>query len=84
MRPAEPSWAQVPCTVSAADGSEQTIEWLMRHSESGWRIAGLIMHSGKSSELLSLENKADVDAIVKSRGGEPADTVRLVSATDEE
>ena len=76
--------AQVPCTVKAADGPERKIEWLMRHTQSGWRIAGLIMQSGESSELLSLENKADVESIVKSRGGESSDTVRLVSATDEE
>lgn len=75
--------AQVPCSVRGDDGSERQIQWLMRQGESGWRIAGLIMPSGKSSELLSLESKADVASIVKSRTESP-DTVRLVSATDEE
>ena len=75
--------AQVPCTVTGSKGAKQEIQWMMRHSESGWRVVGLIVASGDTSELLSFENKADVAAVVKSRG-DSADSVRLVSGTDEE
>jgi len=75
--------AQVPCIVTGAKGAKRQIQWLMRHEESGWRVSGLIVESAKTSELLSFESKADVAAVVKSRG-ESADSVRLVSATDDE
>lgn len=77
--------AQVGCTVTEKDKSKQEIVWLMRRGESGWRIAGLIVDTGKSQEFLSLENRADVNAIIASKGGAPkSDDVRLVSGTDDE
>ncbi len=77
--------AQVPCTVTEKDGSKQTLTWMMRRGESGWRIAGLILDSDKSPELLSLETKADVLAIMGTRSDlQTTDSIRLVSGTDEE
>jgi len=77
--------AQVPCTVTEKDGSKQTLTWMMRRSESGWRISGLIINNDKTPEFLSLENKADVASIMGSRGGQQASgSVRQVSATDDE
>ncbi len=77
--------AQVPCTVTEKDGTSQSLQWMMRRGESGWRIAGLIIESGGSTEFLSLENKADVAAIVKSRGGDVTTTkdIGLVSHESE-
>jgi len=89
--------AQVPCTVTEKDGKKQSLLWMMRRSDSGWRIAGLIVDTGKSQEFLSLENKADVAAIMGAKGVSPepskvipatdaseAAVIRQVSATDEE
>lgn len=77
--------AHVACKVTAKDGSQNTMSWLMRRGDSGWRVAGLIVGSGKSMEFLSLENPADVASIVGSKGGNSAaDEVRLVSGTDDE
>lgn len=77
--------AQVPCTVTEKDGSTQTLTWMMRRGESGWRIAGLILDGDKSPELLSLENKADVASIMGSESASSeASIVRQVSATDDE
>lgn len=92
--------AQVPCSVKEKDGDKQSLVWMMRRNESGWRIAGLIVNSGKSQELLSFENKADVAAIMGAKGGKggsAADAkvnptagvsenaeIRQVSATDDE
>jgi len=89
--------AQVPCTVTEKNGQKQSLLWMMRRSESGWRIAGLIVNSGKSQELLSLENRADVAAIMGAQGGSAKSAtvaesntgsqqakIRQVSATDDE
>jgi hypothetical protein len=73
--------AQVPCTVTEKNGKQQTLTWMMRRGDSGWRIAGLILNSGKSPEFLSLENKADVAAMM---GPAESGTVRQVSATSDE
>lgn len=82
--------AQVPCTSTSKDGTSQSIQWLMRRGDSGWRIAGLIVDSGSTQELLSLESVADVASIVGSETGgsgmEQSDSgsIRLVSGTDED
>ena len=90
--------AQVPCIVTEKDGKVQTLYWMMRRAESGWRIAGLIVNPGESQELLSLENRSDVAAIMTAKGGpapeadkvEPkavtteSDQIRQVSGTDDE
>lgn len=77
--------AQVPCTILEKDGSKQELTWMMRRGESGWRIAGLIVQTQKAPEFLSLENKADVSAIMRANQGEVVTTdVRQVSATDDE
>lgn len=90
--------AQVSCTVTEKDGKSQTLSWMMRRSESGWRIAGLIVNAGESQEFLSLENRSDVAAIMSAKGGAAPETdksnsiadtngagqIRQVSATDDE
>ncbi|QEG20689.1 ABC transporter substrate-binding protein [Mariniblastus fucicola] len=77
--------AQVPCTVVEKDGSKQSLLWMMRRGDSGWRIAGLIVETGESQEFLSLENRADVAAIMASQGGSSSEgNIRQVSATDDE
>lgn len=73
--------AQVPCDIIEKDGSTQKMTWMMRRGEAGWRIAGLIVESGKGPEFLSLENRADVASITGTVN--PSD-VRLVSTTDDE
>ncbi len=84
--------AQVPCTIVEKDGASQTLTWMMRRGESGWRIAGLVLESDKSPELLSLENKADVLQMIGSENETQTAAVdpvtegevRLVSGTDDE
>ena len=78
--------AQVSCTVTEKNGKQQTLTWMMRRGDSGWRVAGLILNSEKSPEFLSLENKADVAAIMGSSGSTTSSTgsVRQVSATSDE
>ena len=73
--------AQVPCTVTEKDGEKQSLLWMMRRGESGWRISGLIVDTGKSQELLSLENRADVAAIMGAKGGS-AEPSAVISSTD--
>lgn len=76
--------AQVPCSVTESNGDSQSLTWMMRRSESGWRIAGLIVNSGESQELLSFENKSDVAAIMGAKAGSAEPEIRQVSATDDE
>ena len=76
--------AQVPCSVTESNGESQSLMWMMRRSESGWRIAGLIVNQDKSQELLSFENRSDVAAIMGAKGGSADAEIRQVSATDDE
>ena len=80
--------AQVPCTIREKDGTEQELTWMMRKSDNGWRVAGLVVYEGSKPEFLSLENRADVRSIMGTVDSEISDPkaadVRLVSATDDE
>jgi len=76
--------AQVPCSVKEKNGDKQSLLWMMRRSESGWGIAGLIVNAGESQELLSLENRSDVAAIMGAKSSAPTpNKVNPTSSTSE-
>lgn len=64
--------AHVDCTITErVDGTviEDKLTWMVRKSQSGWRIFGMVLTMGEGhQDFLSLENAQDVDTILQISG----------------
>ena len=61
--------------VEQKDSEQAKITWMMRKSNSGWRVAGMLVpgNDDKLTNLLSFENKIDV-AQIRDSLSEPVST----------